>query len=81
MTRRERLLERVLSGRSDAGIRFDDLRRLLLALGFEERIRGSHHLFVMRGIAERINLQQDGSHAKPYQLRQVRAILLKYKFD
>ena len=81
MTRRERLLERVLSGRSDAGIRFDDLRRLLLALGFEERIRGSHHLFVMRGIAERINLQRDGSHAKPYQLRQVRAILLKYKFD
>ncbi|MCY3672032.1 MAG: type II toxin-antitoxin system HicA family toxin [Alphaproteobacteria bacterium] len=79
MTRRERLLEKVLSGRSDAAIRFDDLRRLLLALGFEERTRGSHHLFVMQGIVERINLQRDGSHAKPYQLRQVRAIILKYQ--
>ena len=79
MTRRERLLERILTGRSDAAIRFDDLRQLLRALGFEERIRGSHHLFVMRGIADRINLQRDGSHVKPYQLRQVRAIIMKYK--
>ena len=58
MTRRERLLERVLGGRSDAAIRFDDLRRLLLALGFEERTRGSRHMFVMQGIVERINLQR-----------------------
>ena len=79
MTRRERLLERILTGRSDAAIRFDDLRQLLRALGFEERIRGSHHLFVKRGIADRINLQRDGSHMKPYQLRQVRAIIVKYK--
>ena len=79
MTRRERLLERILAGRSDAAIRFDELRRLLLALGFEERTRGSHHLFVKSGIVERINLQRDGSHVKPYQLRQVRAIIAKYK--
>ncbi len=81
MTQREKLLKRVLSGRSDAAIRFDDLRRLLLELGFEERTRGSHHLFVMRGIIERINLQRDGSHAKPYQLRQVRAIIRKYRLN
>lgn len=79
MTRRERLLERILAGRSDAAVRFDELRRLLLALGFEERIRGSHHLFVKSGIVERINLQRDGSYVKPYQLRQVRAIIAKYK--
>lgn len=79
MARRERLLERILAGQSDAAVRFDELRRLLLALGFEERIRGSHHLFVKSGIVERINLQRDGSHVKPYQLRQVRAIIVKYK--
>ena len=79
MARRERLLERILAGRSDAAVRFDELRRLMLALGFEERIRGSHHLFVKSGIVERINLQRDGSHAKPYQVRQARAIIAKYK--
>ena len=30
------------------------------------------------GVAERVNLQRDGKHAKPYQVRQVRRILLKY---
>ena len=32
-----RLRRRILSGRSDANVRFDDLRRFLLRLGFEER--------------------------------------------
>ena len=48
-------------------------------LGFEERIRGSHHLFVKEGIGEIINLQSRGGHAKPYQVRQVRQLILKYK--
>ena len=73
------LLERILLGDSDAGIDFDDLRRLLLRLGFEERIRGSHHLFRKAGIQERLNLQRDGRHAKVYQVRQVRAVLLRYR--
>jgi len=73
------LLERILLGDSDAGIDFDDLRSLLLRLGFEERIRGSHHLFRKAGIQERLNLQRDGRHAKVYQVRQVRAVLLRYR--
>ncbi len=43
-------LQRVLSGTSDAAIRFDDLRQLLLNLGFEMRVRGSHHIFRKAGI-------------------------------
>jgi hypothetical protein len=39
---------------------------LLLHLGFEERTRGSHHIFRRAGIEERINLQREGSQAKPY---------------
>lgn len=38
----------VLRGTSDANIPFDDLRRLLTGLGFEERIRGSHRIFINR---------------------------------
>jgi predicted RNA binding protein YcfA (HicA-like mRNA interferase family) len=71
-------LQRVLSGTSDAAIRFGDLRHLLLNLGFEMRVRGSHHVFRKAGIEEKVNLQREGSKAKPYQVRQVRYVLLKY---
>jgi hypothetical protein len=62
----ERTLTRLLSGAADASIRFEDLCRLLERLGFTRRARGSHHLFRKSGVEERINLQRDGSHAKPY---------------
>lgn len=71
-------LRQVLSGTSDATIRFDDLRQLLQSLGFDMRVRGSHHVFRKAGIEEKINLQREGSEAKPYQVRQVRNVLLKY---
>ena len=68
---------RLLSGAADAAIRFDDLCQLLESLGFERRVRGSHHLFRKSGVEERINLQRAGGNAKPYQVKQVRAALLK----
>jgi len=48
--------ERVLSRQADANIRFNDLRNLLIWLGFEERIRGSHHVFIGKGVEDLINL-------------------------
>lgn len=72
------LLLRILRGRSDANIRFDDLRRLLMDLGFIERVRGSHHIFVKPGIETMINIQRAGSLAKSYQVRQVRAVILRH---
>jgi hypothetical protein len=61
------LLERILRGRSDAEIPFTDLCNLLIALGFEVRTRGSHHIFRCAGVDERSNLHRDGRHAKVYQ--------------
>jgi predicted RNA binding protein YcfA (HicA-like mRNA interferase family) len=78
MGRHEDLVNRIRSGTSDANIDFDDLRGLLRHLGFEERSRGSHFIFRRSEVEERVNLQRDGRHAKPYQVRQVRAVLLKY---
>lgn len=75
MTKYSKLLSKVLSGRSDSNLDFDDLRRLLQRLGFEERTRGSHHVFVKSGIHDMINLQKEGRLAKPYQVRQVRALI------
>ncbi len=76
-----KLITAILLGRSDANIGFDELRGLLLRLGFEERTRGSHHVFRRDGIEERINLQRDGSNAKPYQVRQVRAVLVRHNLE
>ena len=73
------LLARILRGTSEANIAFNDLHPLLRRLGFEERIRGSHHIFRKAGVEEKINLQREGSKAKVYPVRQVRATILKYK--
>jgi len=73
-------IERILSGTSDANIKFTDLRKIVISFGFNERIKGDHFIYSKTGIAEIINLQpkKDGK-AKPYQVKQVRNILLKYK--
>lgn len=79
MGNHEKLLFQILRGLSDTNIDFDDLRGLLLHIGFEMRIRGSHHMFRKNGIPEKINLQRDGSKAKSYQVRQVRNIIQRYQ--
>ncbi len=78
MRRHERLLQTLLRGQSDANIRWADLRALLLYLGFSERVRGSHHLFDKEGVVEIVNLQSRGGQVKPYQVRQVRNLILQY---
>jgi hypothetical protein len=77
-----RLISRILSGSADRNIRFADVRRLLVAFGFQERISGDHHIYSRAGIIEIINLQpgQNGL-AKPYQIRQVRGLIVKYGLE
>lgn len=78
MGKYEKLLLKILRGLSDNNLRFNDLCTLLKHLGFEERTRGSHHIFRKEGVEEKINLQKDGSKAKAYQVGQVRNVILKY---
>lgn len=79
MGKREKLLFDILRGTDDAIIRFDDLCNLLERLGVERRIRGIHNIFKRAGVAEKVNLQKDGSKAKPYQVRQARDVIVKYR--
>ena len=79
MSQYDRLLLRILRGTSDANIPFEGLCQLLRRLGFDERIRGSHHIFTKEGVEEILNLQPKGRQAKPYQVKQVRAVLLPYR--
>jgi predicted RNA binding protein YcfA (HicA-like mRNA interferase family) len=75
----EKILEKLLRGESDANLRFSELCQLLQVKGFRMRVSGSHHIFTRPGVMERINLQREGSKAKPYQAKQVRKILAQYK--
>jgi predicted RNA binding protein YcfA (HicA-like mRNA interferase family) len=72
------LLARLQQGNT-ANVRFNDAQRLVEALDFElDRTRGSHHIYRHPTLQEKINLQPVGRQAKPYQLRQVLAIVERY---
>lgn len=74
-------MQKILSGRSDANIKFEELRSLLLHLGFEERIRASHHILRKSGVKTMINIQASGKMAKPYQIKQVRNVIVENKLS
>ena len=78
MSQVEKLYEHILLRRSDANVSFDGLRRLLSNLGFDERIRGDHHIFSRGGVEEILNLQPKRGKAKPYQVKQVRMVIIRY---
>lgn len=80
MARITKVLEAVLRGTSDANIRFADLCNLLNALGFEQREKGSHRIFWRDEVEEIVNVQPlANGKAKPYQVRQIRDIIVRYR--
>ena len=79
MSQFEKTLYKILGGQSDANIHFAEMGKLLEHLGFAKRIKGGHHIFHKAGVDEILNLQSKGSHCKPYQVKQVRNLLHKYK--
>lgn len=74
----EKLFFKILSGANDRSIRFSELQKILETLEFDCRIRGDHFIYTKEEIEEIINIQPDGNKAKPYQVKQVRNIILKY---
>jgi hypothetical protein len=69
MAQIDKLIAKLMLGASDANFSFSDLCE-------------SHHIFSKEGVEEIFNLQPqkgDRSKAKPYQVKQVRAVVLKYK--
>jgi hypothetical protein len=74
----EKLYEHILMRISDANVPFDSLCALLKRLGFDARIKGDHHIFTRNGVEEILNLQPKEGKGKPYQVKQVRDVILKY---
>ena len=81
MGKLEKILWQILMAGSDQNIAFDDLVYLLEGMGFEKRIKGSHHLFSKDGVDEIVNIQPAGNKAKPYQVKQVRVLIMKYRLS
>ncbi len=79
MSQIQKTVTAILSGMQDRNISFSDLYNILIALGFSVRIKGDHHIFTRQDVVEIINIQPDGNKAKPYQVKQVRNLILKYK--
>jgi hypothetical protein len=79
MGKYSKLLHKILAGSSDANIDFSALCQLMVRLGFQERVKGSHRIFWRQGVDEIMNLQPRGNTAKAYHVKQVRTVLLKYQ--
>ena len=79
MTSAKKPFFKILGGRSDANLPFADLVALVKRLGFDLRTKGSHHIFNKDGVREILNLQSKDGMAKPYQVKQVRNVILRYK--
>ncbi len=74
---RRKLLQKIMA--SPANVRFEDMVHLVDGFGFRLlRVSGSHHIFGHPIISEQINLQNVGSEAKPYQIRQFLRIVERY---
>ena len=73
-----RLLARISRG-DVSNVRFGDACRLIEAVGFElRRTSGSHHVFVHPSVREILSLQDVDGEAKPYQMRQLLRLIVRY---
>lgn len=81
MSREKKLREKILRKGSDKNWTFDDLCHLAESLGFQARQHAtSHVIFSKDKIPEILNFQaRAGKSAKPYQVKQLREVLQKYK--
>ena len=79
MSQYEKVLLSVLSGSKDKSLLFADLQAILDRLGFQCRIKGDHFIYTRDDVEEIINIQPVGNKAKPYQVKQVRNIILRYQ--
>ena len=75
-----KLLKKALS--SPANLRFEEACALARAFGFRlSRVGGSHHIFAHVNVRELVNLQEVAGKAKPYQVRQLLALVERYNLS
>ena len=76
MSKADKVLEKVMSGRNDANISFDEICRMLMKLGYAVHPTKGSHVVFQKG-TDFLNLQNNHGQAKAYQVRQIREQLKK----
>ena len=77
----EKIISDIICAEKNSNIKFRDLQWVLDVMGFRCRIKGDHFIYYKDGINEIINIQPKGNKAKPYQVKQIRNLILKYKLE
>jgi hypothetical protein len=78
MTRRQKLIEKIQY--NPAGVRFQEICRLAEQMGFPKRGgKGSHIVYEKDGVDEILTFQDRKGMAKPYQVKQLLAVIEKYR--
>lgn len=82
MAQIKKLYLRVMSGKCDNNISFEELRHLIESLGFKlDRVKGDHFIYIKDGVDELLNVQPIKNMAKPYQVEQLRRVIKKYGLE
>ena len=78
MSKADKLLVRLLRGTSDVSFTFEELRRVLLRLGFEQRApKGSHYTFAHPDVPSILTIPKR-KPLKPVYVRNARALITEY---
>jgi len=77
MTRRRKLIEKARN--NPTGVRFREICLLAEHLGYTKRGgKGSHIVYEKEGVEEILTFQDRKGMAKPYQVKQLLAVIEKY---
>ena len=79
MSQHKKFILTILSGSNDKNIDFNEMCSLLSSLDFLLRINGSHHIFYRDDVEDIINIQPKNGKVKPYQVKQIRNVIIEYK--
>lgn len=80
MSQYEKIRSDVLSGKCDKNISEADMKFFLSKIGAtHKRTAGSHIQYTIDNIPELINIQPKNGKIKPYQVKEIRNIVNKYR--
>lgn len=80
MSQYEKIRSDILSGNCDKNISETDMKYFLNKIGaVHRRTAGSHMQFTIDNIPELINIQPKNGKMKPYQVKEIRNIVNKYR--
>ncbi len=71
MSKLEKLIQKILNGQS---VSYEEAEKLLIRLGFDLNIRGSHHIFRKNEYQKNVSIKRR-SELLPYQIEDLKEVL------